>query len=167
MAKHAHTTPAITTRRTRPRPAAAPANRLPATILAPLPSIYDLGCARAAISAEFARLDDAGEQHETTLELLGKQEAALDELIATRPAMTLADAAVQVGVACTLVNVLAASDWRDAPERLQELHDNMERMLLSALPFVAAASGLDVAAMCWQEHLTLRAAYFGLAEVVA
>ncbi len=76
--------------------------------------------------------------------------------------MTLADAAVQIGVACYCAGTVECSDWSspDRLERLEELAGALERICLSVIPLVAEAAGLDLAEMDWTGLDRLRASRF-------
>ena len=105
-------------------------------------------------------------QEGNALVTLTDREQALRFLISTLPATSLAEAAVQLGTASTFAGILHASDWRDPAthHRLNELHDALNRIMLSVLPAVAAAAGLDLAAMCWDDLDRLRASLFYATE---
>ncbi len=66
---------------------------------------------------------------------------ALRELISTLPAVTLSDCVVQINVAGHLIMKVTCNDL-EKPE-LDELSDAVERIMISVLPVLAAAAGLD------------------------
>ena len=133
-----------------------------------LPPILDLGRALASNDIEYCQLDrlTAARSNtpieDRTMSLLLTRREALWQLIATVPAMTLADAAVQLGVACQFAMGLAGSDW-SSPEtqrRFAELTGGLERICLSVLPIVAEAARLDLVEMDWASLDQLRASRF-------
>ena len=131
----------------------------------PLPPILTLGMALAETEHAYRRLDEStngGRRAEAALSRLDCREQALRALIASAPATTLADAAVQLGTACAYVGILDGCDWTNPAThaRLADLHAALNRITLSVLPVVAAAAGLDLAAMVWDSLDDLRAALF-------
>ena len=134
----------------------------------PLPSITALGMALALAQLDYRRLDErtAGRgrtcTEQNTFRLLVDREQALESLISVAPAASLADVAVQIGVASSYASILECSDWSDPSthERLHELHTALNRITLSTLSVVAAAAGLDLAAMAWDDVDALRASLF-------
>jgi len=131
-----------------------------------LPPIIDLGRALATNDIEYDRLDAlVGRRtvaEDSAMSLLLTRRDALWQLIATMPAMTLADAAVQIGVACHFAGALECSDWSkpDRLERLGDLTEALEHICLSVLPLVAEAAGLDLVEMDWTDLDHLRAKRF-------
>ena len=131
-----------------------------------LPPIVDLGFALAEAEVEHRRLRASPGRRRAsdaaTLEVIGSRTEALRALITTLPADTVADAAVQIGVACSLASGLEGADWSDAAERdrLLEMHDAFYRITVSVLPVLAAAAGLDLAEMCWEDVDVARASIF-------
>ena len=133
-----------------------------------LPSIIDLGRALATNDIEHARLDELTCRRSNTpiedaaMRLLETRREALWQLIASLPAMTLADAAVQLGVATQYAMGLEGSDWSsaDVRGRFYQLAGGLELMCLSMLPLVAEAAGLDLAEMDWTGLDHLRASRF-------
>jgi hypothetical protein len=134
----------------------------------PLPPILDLGRALASTEHDYRRLDDASAGRDLTTRevdaqrLLAQREEALRSLISMAPATDLVDAAVQIGAAASIASTLADGDWTEAAthERLDEMHSAVNRIMLSALPVIAAAAGLDLAAMAWDHVDELRAGVF-------
>jgi hypothetical protein len=94
---------------------------------------------------------------------LARRGLMLRDLISTLPAVTLPDAAAQIGVASAAAGVLAVSDWstEETQPLLRPRLEALHRMLLSVLPIVADAAGLDMHAMGWSDTLKLRASRFG------
>ena len=135
-----------------------------------LPPIIDLGRALASTDIEYDRLDHLMGRRtvaeERAMDLLFTRRESLWQFISTMPAMTLADAAVQIGVACHFAGTVECSDW-SSPDKLKhlgELADALERICLSVLPLVAAAAGLDLAEMDWADLDRLRASRFYSSE---
>ncbi len=143
----------------------APADRSDVST-ANLPSIIDLGRALAANDARYDRLDALVGTRTTTddqvMDLLLARRHVLWDFIAIPPAMSLADAAVQIGVACHLAMTVECSDWStpDRQLRLGEMASGLTRLCLSALPLIAEAAGLDLAEMDWSGLDRLRASRF-------
>ena len=147
-------------------------------ITPPLPSVTDLGRRLAALDIAFYREDEnqARSKHdinsfqrtERAMDIIDDQRRALRDLIASMPAQTLADAAVQIECAAYIATNLHA-DQADqyAEERLGGLHQKLETICLSVLPIVAAEAGLDIEAMDWTDHCRLRAQRFQGLENVA
>jgi len=130
------------------------------------PPIIDLGRALASNDIEYDRLDDLmgrrAADEDRAMGLLLTRRESLWQLIGSMPAKTLADAAVQISVACHFAGSLECSDWSgpDTHSRLQELASGVERVCLSVLPLVAEAAGLDLAEMDWTDFARLRASRF-------
>ena len=116
----------------------------------PLPPVIELGRSMTAIDEEYYALDDARTGREPTCdeekksELLDRQVELLQELISTLPAVTLADAAVQLNIARRILGTLDACDWsrKEAQPLLDRQHRMAYRLVLSALPLVAKSAGL-------------------------
>ncbi len=131
-----------------------------------LPPIIDLGRALASNDIEYNQLDHLMGRRtvaeDQAMNLLLTRRESLWHLISTMPAMTLADAAVQIGVACHFAGTVECSDWSspDRLERLEELAGALERICLSVLPLVAEAAGLDLAQLDWSDLDRLRASRF-------
>ncbi len=133
-----------------------------------LPPIIDLGRALASNDIAHCQLDQLTCRRSNTptedaaMDLLLKRRDALWQLIASLPAVTLADAAVQLGVACHFAMSLEASDWSsaDVRGRFYQLAGGLELMCLSMLPLVAEAAGLDLAEIDWTGLDHLRASRF-------
>ncbi len=139
------------------------------------PSILDLGHQLAGIGKEIIRQSDllavhqadrkASKQAANAVALLEERESSLHHVVCTIPAVTLADAAVQVSVAVLLAEDIAANELTaDAVTRAAE---KLERVLLSVLPVIAAAAGLNTSAMDWDQFAGLRADRFGGMEAGA
>lgn len=141
----------------------------------PLPSVTDLGRRLAALEAAFHREDEnqarnkpdinSVQRIERAMDIIDDQRRALRDLIASMPAQTLADAAVQLECAAYIATNLHADHCTE--ECLRGLHQKLETICLSVLPIVAAEAGLDVEAMSWTDHCRLRAQRFQGLENVA
>lgn len=144
---------------------------------ADLPSITELGrtlgaitrreagidlvtCGRPAPRDEAERLDrvQADRRRGTVDKLLYRQMEALREIIGTLPAQSLSDCAVQVGVASHIVSKLANN--RIDSDEVNELADTVERILVSVMPVLAAAAGLDQIEFALNEVSDLHEARF-------
>jgi len=130
----------------------------------PLPPVIELGRALGALEAEYWRLDEASVSSSTgrlseRMTLVDLRQDALRLLISTMPAVTLADAAVQLGVAHHWSSTVSDSDWSSEAGRreLERRHEIVCRLMTSALPIVAKAAGLDMTAMGWEDVLRDRA----------
>jgi hypothetical protein len=77
------------------------------------------------------------------LDSAGASLEAAERLIASQPARSLAEAAVQVMLAVAKAQVLSVSGLAD--EERATVSEDLERLLQSALPVVADAAGLDLA----------------------
>ncbi len=135
-----------------------------------LPSIIDLGRALAANDIKYDRLDNLMDKRTTAedrvMGLLLTRRHVLWDFIASLPALSLADAAVQIGVACQIAITLENSDWSgpDRQLRLGETAGGLARICLSVLPLIAEAAGLDLAEMDWTDLHHLRASRFYCSE---
>lgn len=124
----------------------------------PLPAVIDLGRRIAALSAEIERQDDVAVQARddgprcraarNAIGFLNDQRVALQALVATMPARSLADAAVQVAEAFNLANDLECNVHSAA--EVERLAMNLTKLVLSVLPVVAAAADLDPAVLGWE-----------------
>ncbi len=140
-----------------------------------LPPIIDLGRALASNDIAHCQLDQLTcrrwntPTEDAAMDLLLTRREALWQLIASLPAMTLADAAVQIGVACHFAMSLEGSDWSssDVRSRFYQLAGGLELMCLNVLPLVAEAAGLDLAEMDWAGLERLRATRFYGSEYAA
>ena len=83
---------------------------------------------------------------------------SLRVLISTTPAKTLGDAAVLISECLTIAGRLEASVC--TPAMVEEYSARLERMLLSAMPLVAEAAGLDMDLMDWADRDMLRVVRF-------
>ena len=143
------------------------------TVSTSLPSIQDLGRRIAALNVVHDRCDDeniqadgfAGEHRaQDGMDITYAQITAVKEMICTMPAVTLADAAVQVATALSVVDQI---DGAVRCERtLIQLERKLDRLLLSALPLIAEAAGLSPEEMGWSDLATLRAQRFQALETV-
>ncbi len=127
----------------------------------PLPAVIDLGRRIAALSAEIDRQDDVALQARddgprcravrNAVEILNDQREALQALVATMPARSLADATVQVAEAFNLAIDLECNIH--SAEEVERLATSLVRLVLSILPVVAVAAELDPAAMGWESEV--------------
>ena len=83
---------------------------------------------------------------------------ALRDLIASMPAFTLRDAAVQVEAIVIASSRLSSNVHTEA--QVEIAADRIERMALSILPVIAAAADLDIQVMAWSDYMELRARRF-------
>ena len=83
---------------------------------------------------------------------------ALRDVVSTLPARDLADCAMQVNVAGHMIMRLTCNDL-EKPE-LDELADAIERIMVSVLPVMAAAAGLDLAEFALDEVANLHEGRF-------
>ena len=135
------------------------------------PSILDLGKQLAAVEIAHEAFDSGNmrlslkvgdaeaarrskQRGEAAWEVLEPRAEALRELIATMPALTIQDAAVQIALICTASGRLSASIH--SRESSTAMADQIERMALGLLPLVARAAGLDLEAMNWASNEYLR-----------
>ena len=144
---------------------------------AALPSITELGRMLAMIARREAAIDlmpnGKGEpadeeerrarRHEelrrkTADMLLFRQLDALRDVIGTLPAKDLADCVVQINVAGHLIMKITCNDL-EKPE-LDELADAIDRIMVSVLPVMAAAAGLDLVEYALDEVANLHEARF-------
>ena len=132
-----------------------------------LPAVAELGRLLAQARAALSRFDNASLASDdvTTkiiagrgLDLMQDRAIALEALIATLPAKTLADAAVQLGVAYSVAETIEGICEDDYKLRLAERQ--LQRILVGALPVVAAAAGLDLDEMNLRHIIDLRAGRF-------
>ena len=140
-----------------------------AKTLLPLPAVIDLGRHIAALSFEWQRQEQAaldargnGPAHlaaHNAMDALNEQSRVLRELVTTIPARSVADAAVQLAEAFAVAENLQINVH--TADEVECLAEALTRLILSALPVVAAAAGLDPPAMDWgQEVGSLYAARF-------
>ncbi|MGI4941843.1 MAG: hypothetical protein ACRYHQ_14995 [Janthinobacterium lividum] len=128
---------------------------------APLPPVIELGWRLAALSAEITRQDgaalqarDDGPRHRAArraIESLEGQRMALNALVATMPARTLADTAVQIAVAFDLANDLECNVH--PADEVERLAIGLATLLLSVLPVIAAAAELNPGDMGWEAEV--------------
>ena len=142
-----------------------------------LPSIIELGRMLGAVVRQEARVDElrdalgrpASEEErreraskslrlDTADRLLFHRIDGLRDLISTMPAETLSDCVVQINIACHLIMKVTCNDL-EKPE-LDELSDAIERITISVLPVLAAASGLDLAEFALDEITNLHEGRF-------
>ncbi len=136
-----------------------------------MPSVIELGRALAATNLEYLRLEKPSPDREVkaALAALSRQEEALSDLITTQPAVTLQDAAVQIGVAVVIASILESSDWSAPAQQihLDRYHKALDRIAISVLPVIAKAAGMDLDALGWGSTRLLHANRFPGAECVA
>jgi hypothetical protein len=115
-----------------------------------LPKVSDIGALIREADAEHVKFDHAmfcapkRDSLETTLgeSLMSDRLDALRRLALTIPAVSLADAIVQLEVAFGIVDVLESTDFPEA-ERMERLI-RVRRALASVLPVIAAAARVDL-----------------------
>lgn len=146
-------------------------------ISADLPSITDLGrilgaitrresaidlvaVGRASPCNEAERLEQQKDDRRryTVDKLLYRQMEALREVITTIPARSLSDCAVQIAVASHFVAKLTNNQLAEA--EVHELADAVERILISVLPVLAVAAGLDLIEFAFNEVTDLHEVKF-------
>ncbi|MGI4945585.1 MAG: hypothetical protein ACRYHQ_34320 [Janthinobacterium lividum] len=137
--------------------ATSPASKAPL----PLPAVIDLGRRIAALSAEYDRheqasLDARGNARaqlvaHNTMKILDEQSQVLRDLVTTIPARSMADAAVQIAEAFGIAEDLYRNVHSSV--EVERLAAALTRLALSALPVIAAAAGLDPAAMGWESEV--------------
>lgn len=142
-----------------------------------LPSITELGLMLAVIAKREAGIDlvnvgrgkpankeqrrewaIADRDQKTADRLLFTRLDALRELVSTLPAQTLTDCVVQINVASHMVMKITGNDL-DKTE-LDQLSDAVERIMVSVLPVLAAAAGLDLVQFAFDEVADLHEARF-------
>lgn len=129
------------------------------------PSIISLGEQYAAALAAYERFDAkhapkafaADTSSRAAQRVLADRMGALVDLIATMPAATLADVAVQVHAVGSLA---ARVNGETSPAQALSVARQIERMAYGMLPLVAAVAGLDMAAMGWAGNAGLRVERF-------
>lgn len=151
--------------------------KTPAGTPAVLPSITELGRILGAIAQREAAIDlmplgcgkpvDEEErraraveqlQRNTADRLLFDQLGSLRSLIGTMPAATLSDCVVQINVASHWIMRLTCCDIE--PDEVKELSGNIERIMISVLPLMAATAGLDPVEYALDEVVILHEARF-------
>lgn len=151
--------------------------RTPKPSPAVLPSITQLGLILGGIAQREAAIDlmplgrgePVGEddrcaraveqlRRNTADRLLFDQLGALRSLIGTMPAMTLSDCVVQINVASHWLFRLTCNDLE--PPEVRDVCDNLERIMISVLPVIAAAAGLDLVEFALDEVAILHEARF-------
>lgn len=157
------------------RPASAPDQYLDITpeeavrvVANTAPSVFSLGQHLAALERAHEAYDPVNLQRMASAVDETQQRAAraiqedrmeaLREIIASMPALTLKDAAVQVEAITVAASLLSCSTHTEA--QVEAIADRIERMALSILPLIAAAADLDLEAMFWTDNLTLRTSRF-------
>ena len=108
----------------------------------------------AVTTGSAGRGDDGGDARA----ILDDRIEALRIIISATPATSLQDAAVLVSESLTVASRLSESTF--SPHETEEYCRRLERMLLSALPFIAGAAGLDMARMNWADRDYLRPVRF-------
>ncbi|MGI4799982.1 MAG: hypothetical protein ACRYG8_39300, partial [Janthinobacterium lividum] len=142
----------------------------------PLPTIADLGRRIAALRAEYQRQDSlhteaAGNRAarmnaSSAMSILDGQAEVLRELVTMMPALSLADAAVQINEAHSRAEILETCTH--TPEQVEEIAGMVVRLLLSVLPIITAAADLDAVEMGWDHAMrSLRASRFSGLEGAA
>lgn len=116
----------------------------------PLPSVHDL-VRRIRVLNDTA---DVCEDDDHARDWMDDQDLALRNLVATMPALTLADAAAQLYVAAGVVEYM--EDFNLPPASVAKAVTKLRRMLRSILPVVTEAAGLELAA--FGEHAAKRCA---------
>ena len=106
----------------------------------------------------YARFTDAQVHTMDQRTILDDRVESLRTLLTTIPAESIADAAVLLAECVTMAARLAGSAHN--PRMAEQCADKLERMLMSALPHVAEAAGLDMAEMGWAEQDALRIARY-------
>ncbi len=119
-----------------------------------LPSIADLGKMLAALDVAL----EAVTTFERGQPIAADRAGALRDLIATMQPRTFADAAVVIACA---VSIASRLDHKDASDQAGHEVRKLERMLLSVLPIVTEAAGLDPGQMGWTVLEERRASMFG------
>ncbi len=139
--------------------ASAAAAHLPATTVGAVHLGRHLAAAEQALRAFDPVTLKAGtlkgcENGDDARTILDEHIEALRLLISATPATSVQDAAVLVSEAMTIAGRLATSKYSETETEI--LTDRIERMLLSAMPFVAEAAKLDMAEMNWADRDHLR-----------
>ena len=138
-----------------------------------LPSIHDLGRRIAALYVAYDRCDaedvhDEGhavrQRAEAGMDISYAQITAAKEMVCTMPAVTLADAAVQVAPLLTIRYQIDGAAGYEAI--LRRLEKKLDYLLFSALPLIAEAAGLDMVEMGWADFARLRVSHFAALEDV-
>ena len=169
--------PKAAARPTPPAPDTATSTETLASVETPpvtsLPTIHNLGRRIAALYVVHDRCDEedikadgfaAEHRAQAGMDITYAQITAAKEMICSMPAVTLADAAVQVATALSIADQI---DGAVRCERtLIQLERKLDRLLLSALPLIAEAAGLSLDEMGWSDLATLRAQRFQALETV-
>jgi hypothetical protein len=138
-----------------------------------LPSIHDLGRRIAALYVVHDRCDEDGVQADgfsaehraqDGMDIAHAQIIAAREMICAMPAVTLADAAVQIAAAVVVADQIDGA--ARCEHTLIQLEKKLDRLLLSALPLIAEAAGLGMDEMGWSDLAKLRAHRFEALEAV-
>ena len=144
----------------------AAAEAASATVMESMPSVLAIGTHLADAGHAYSAWDEVAlvEPDEPQRRLgavatyardtAGLRKQALRELLATMPAASIEDAAVLVAEAAEIAGFLSGAN--STPVATVEAADAIERMLLSALPFIARAAGLDMERMNWSAGESLR-----------
>lgn len=90
--------------------------------------------------------------------LLFDQLDALRSLVGTMPAKTLSDCVVQINVAAHWIMRMTCNDLD--PAEMNARCENLERIMVSVLPVLAAAAGLDLVQFAFDEVADLHEARF-------
>ena len=129
-----------------------------------LPSITDLGRIQAALSRVHNRLDQSSlsgkgppdKHRDSGMDLISWRQNALNDLIGTLPARTLADCAVQLAVA----NLFASGLEADDDDKRSTLAKAIERITVSIIKVVVEVGGLDAAEFDLEQFACLHEARF-------
>jgi len=122
------------------------------TAIEVLPSILDLGCHYRAIADAWNQIDeakiagdaDAADIRHCAEDLWLERYAAIVDLILTMPAVTLADAAVQLQAALAWLDGEYADEW---PQEAQTLVRRLRRILVSTALVTSRAADVSPAMM--------------------
>ena len=130
-----------------------------------LPSIAELGRRLEEIADAHAMHDEESircksspreqDRHLAAMTIVERQREVIAQLVATMPAKTIHDAAVQAEVAFTMADAI-----RDCQDEGEERIDDVRRLLLSILPVLCKAAGIDTEKRPWAESMGLHAWQF-------
>lgn len=90
--------------------------------------------------------------------LLFDRLTALRSVVGTLPAQTLSDCVVQINVAAHWIMRMTCNDLD--PSDIKECSDNLERIVISVLPVMAAAAGMDLVEFALNEVTDLHEGRF-------
>jgi hypothetical protein len=123
---------------------ATPPPGLPPMI--PLPSVHDL-VRRIRVLSDTA---DACPDDASARDWMDDQDSALRSLVATMPALTLADAAAQLYIATGVVSDMEVFELSE-DDRARAL-TKLRRIMRSVFPVVAEAAGLELVALAGKQQ---------------